>query len=125
MFAVPMMIARRPVGLLSIGVLGVPGNVGHELRQEDKNLVASIATQATFMIDREWRMESIQRAREGVHQLALALALGNQKDTLEKIVYAIRDVTRSDIVTLYTIHPVRAEIVGPATTTPIHNPALN
>lgn len=125
MFAVPMMIAGRPVGLLSIGELGVPGHVCRELRLEDQTLVSSIATQATFMIDREWRMESIQRAREGVHRLALALALGDQKDALGQIVYAIKDATRSDIVTLYTIHPVRAEIVGPATTTPLEQPALN
>jgi GAF domain-containing protein/signal transduction histidine kinase len=125
MFAVPMMIARRPVGLLSIGEIGVPGHICRELRPEDKNLISSIATQATFMIDREWRVESIQRARQGVHKLALALALGDQKDALGRIVYAIKNATRSDIVTLYTTHPFRAEIVGPATTTPLDHPALN
>jgi signal transduction histidine kinase len=125
MFAVPMMIARRPVGLLSVGELAARDHTFRELRLEDKNLIASIATQATFMIDREWRMESMQRAREGVHGLARALALGDQRDALRKIVDAILEATRSDIVTLYTIDPVHREIVGPATTTPLLQPALN
>lgn len=102
LFAVPMMVADRAVGLLSVGELRRADPERRGLRSEDKNLVSSIATQATFMIDREWRMVSIQRARQGVHQLARALALGDQHAALQKVVDGILEATRSDIVTLYS-----------------------
>ncbi len=125
LFAVPMMVADRPIGLLSVGELRQVDVDRRGLRREDKNLVSSIATQATFMIDREWRMESIQRARQGVHQLARALALGDQRIALQMVVDGILEATQSDVVTLYTVRPTDGEIVGRATTTPLRNPQLN
>lgn len=96
-FSIPMMVGARPIGLLSIGELrsGLDrrrsvarigtdvkltprgrdrrtiSSVGFTLNQ--KNVATAIAAQATVMIDRDWRSQTIKRREELFSRLSKAL----------------------------------------------------
>jgi len=93
-----------------------------ELSFADLSVLEELAKHCSTSLTRASMREQLTRARDGVSQIAIDLALGDHEHALEHVVEGIRQVTDCDAVTLYTIRAVDHEIKAPPTTVGLRDP---
>jgi len=93
-----------------------------ELTAADLRVLEELGKHCSLSLTRASIREQLTRARDGVSQIAVDLALGDQEHALEHVVKGIRRATASDAVTLYPIRSIDNEIKAPPTTDGLRDP---
>jgi len=109
--------------LLFIGDVVQPSELG----LADLGVLEEFGTHCAMSLTRAAMREQLTNARDGVNQIAIDLALGDQLQALRNVVRGIRMIMKCDAVTLYTIRTVDLEIKAPPATTGLfdeHKPTL-
>jgi len=95
-----------------------------ELNSADLSILEKLANHSSTSLTKAAARDQLTRARDGVNQVAIDLALGDQTHALQNVVEGIRSATDSDAVTLYRLNAFDStiEIKDPPSTAGLLHP---